>query len=181
MKPEAISAGGAQTVWTIDPQYATVQFSVRNLFFMTVTGSFTEFGGTITLGEDDIKHSSVEAAIRAESIGTGIRRRDTHLRSPDFLDAEKYPEIRFQSLRVEKGRDRDMLRVTGELTIKDRSREIALDVWVTDRSRSPQGDEVAYYTAMAEIDRHGFGVSYGRGLIGRAIKILIQVQAMKQR
>jgi polyisoprenoid-binding protein YceI len=180
MKPEVIRVDSAQTIWTIDPQYATVEFSAK-LLFLAVKGRFTEFGGTITLGEDDIRRSSVEATIGATSVSTGIRRRDAHLRSADFLDAEKYPEIRFQSSSVEKGRDRDMLRVTGTLTIKDRSREIALDVWVTDRSRSPQGDEVAYYTAMAEINRHDFGVSFGRGLIGSRVKITIQVQASKRR
>jgi polyisoprenoid-binding protein YceI len=176
MKPEVIRVDSAQTIWTIDPQYATVEFSAK-LLFLTVKGRFTEFGGTITLGEDDIRRSSVEATIGAASVSTGIRRRDAHLGSADFLDAEKYPEIRFQSSSVEKGRDRDMLRVTGTLTIKDRSREIALDVWATD----PQGDEVAYYTAMAEINRHDFGVSFGRGLIGGRVKITIQAQASKRR
>jgi len=180
MKAETIGAESAITIWTIDPQYATVEFTTKTLFF-TVKGSFTDFGGKITLDENDIKRSSVEATINAASVKTGIKKRDEHLRSKDFLDARAHPEIRFQSASVGPGRDRDMLRVTGTLTIKGQTREIALDVTITDRSRSPRGDEIIYCAAVADIDRFAFGVNYGRGLIKRTLKILIQAQASKQR
>jgi polyisoprenoid-binding protein YceI len=180
MKIETIGAESAMTVWTIDPQYATVEFTSRMLFFM-VRGRFTDFGGKITLDENDIKRSSVEGTINAKSVSTGIKKRDGHLRSKDFLDAEAHPEIRFQSASVGPGKDRDMLRVIGTLTIKGQSREVALDVTITDRSRSPRGDEIIYCSAVTEIDRFAFGVNYARGLIKRTIKILIQVQASKQR
>jgi polyisoprenoid-binding protein YceI len=74
-----------------------------------------------------------------------------------------------------------MLRVTGTLTIKGQSREVAIDVTLTDRSRSPQGDEILYFAAVTEIDRFDFGVKYARGLVGRSLKILIQAQASKRR
>src|SRR5262245_14012256 len=180
MKPETIGADSAITVWTIDPQYATVEYSVKMLF-LTVKGQFTDFGGKITLDENDILRSSVEATINSASVNTGNKRRDEHLRSKDFLDAEAYPEIHFQSASVGRGRDRDMLRVTGTLTIKGQSREVALDVTVTDRSRSPQGDEILYSATVAEIDRFAFGVKYARWLVGRTLKILIQAQASKRR
>jgi polyisoprenoid-binding protein YceI len=180
MKPETIGADSATTVWMIDPQYATVEFSAKTLFF-TVKGRFTDFGGKITLDENDIHRSSVEVTINAASVSTGIKMRDEHLLSRDFLDAPKYPEIHFQSASVGRGKDRDMLRVTGTLTIKGQSREVALDVTVTDRSRSPQGDEILYFAAVTEIDRFDFGVKYARGLIRRALKILVQAQATKRR
>jgi polyisoprenoid-binding protein YceI len=180
MKPEMIGADSATTVWTIDPQYATVEFSSKMLF-LKVKGCFTDFGGKITLDENDIYRSSVEVTINAASVKTGIKNRDEHLRSKDFLDAKTYPEIRFQSASVGRGKDRDMLRVTGTLTIKGQSREVALDVTITDRSRSPQGDEILYFAAVTEIDRFDFGVKYARGLVGRSLKILIQAQASKRR
>jgi len=180
MKTETIGADSAITAWTIDPQYATVEFSAKMLFF-TVRGRFTDFGGKITLDENDIRRSSVEVTINAASVNTGIKRRDEHLRSKDFLDVGTHPEIRFQSASVGPGKDRDMLRVTGTLTIKGQSREVALDVTITDRSRSPRGDEIIYFAAVTEIDRFAFGVNYARGLIKRTIKILIQAQASKQR
>lgn len=179
MKPEVIGADRATSVWMIDPQYATVEFSAKTLFF-TVKGSFTDFGGKITLDENDIHRSSVEVTINAASVITGIKMRDEHLRSKDFIDAAKYPEIHFQSASVGRGRDRDMLRVNGTLTIKGSSRDVALDVTITDRSRSPQGDEILYFAAVTEIDRFDFGVKYARGLVGRALKILIQAQATKR-
>jgi polyisoprenoid-binding protein YceI len=180
MKPETIGAESATTVWTIEPQYATVEFSSKMLFF-TVKGCFTDFGGQITLDENDVHRSSVEATIKAASVNTGIKKRDEHLRSKDFLDAASYPEIRFQSASVGRGRDRDMLLVTGALTIKGQSREVAVDVTITDRSRSPRGDEILYFAAVTEIDRVAFGVNYARGLIKGKLKILIQAQASKRR
>ena len=180
MKPEPIGVQAASTIWKIDPQYATVEFSVRMLFFI-VRGSFTDFSGRIMLDESDIHRSSVEATISSKSVSSGVKRRNEHLRSKDFLNADAFPEIHFQSRSVGRGRDRDMLRVTGELTIKGQSREIALDVTVTDRSRSPQGDEILYCAAVAEIDRFDFGVKYAPWLIKRKIHILIQAQATKQR
>src|SRR5262245_5078342 len=127
MQPETISAESALTVWTIDPQYATVEFSARMLFF-TIKGSLTDFAGKITLDENDIYRSSAEASIKASSVSTGLKKRDEHLRSKDFLDAAEHPEIHFQSVGVGRGRDRDMLRVNGTLTINGQSREIPLDV-----------------------------------------------------
>jgi polyisoprenoid-binding protein YceI len=179
MEPQ-MAENRTRNYWVIEPRYTTVQFSVRNFFFFTVTGSFTDFAGTVNLDENDIRRSSVEAVIKAASINTGLKRRDDHLRSSDFLDVERYPEIRFQSTSVEKGRDRDALRVTGTLKIRGQSKELVLNVTETDHSRSPQGEEVAYYVAQAQIDRIDFGISYGRGLIGRNIKVTLQVQATKQ-
>lgn len=180
MESETIGVESAITVWNIDPKYATVEFSARMLFF-TVKGRLSEFAGKITLDENDIYRSSVEAAIKAASVSTGVKRRDDHLRSEDFLDTAEHPEMHFQSASVGRGRDRDMLRVNGTLAIKGQSRDIALDVTITDRSRSPQGDEILYFAAVAEIDRFDFGIKYGRGLIKSSIKILIQAQATKRR
>jgi polyisoprenoid-binding protein YceI len=180
MKSETIGAESATTVWTIDPKYATVEFSAKMLFF-TVRGRLTDFGGKITLDENDIYRSSAEATIKAASVSTGVKMRDEHLCSKDFLDTSEHPEIHFQSASVGRGKDRDMLRVNGTLAIRGLSREIALDVTITDRSRSPHGDEILYFAAVAEIDRFDFGVKYARGLIGRALKILIQAQATKRR
>lgn len=180
MQPETIGAENAITTWTIDPQYASVEFSAKLLFF-TINGRLTEFSGKITLDENDIFRSSVEAAMKASSVSTGVKRRDSHLRSKDFLDAAEHPEIHFQSVSAGRGRDRDMLRVNGNLAIKGKSREIAVDVTITDRSRSPYGDEILYFTAVTEIDRFDFGIKYARGLIARPIKILIQAQATKRR
>ena len=171
----------ADAVWLIDPVHTSIEFSIKNFFFFTVKGRLTQISGTVVLDDKDIRRSAVEAAIKAASIETGNKRRDEHLRSPDFLEIERYPDISFQSTKVEPGRDRDTLVITGQLTIKATSREVVLDVTEVDRSRSPQGEEVAYYTALTEIDRFDFGINYGRVMTGRKLKITIHVQAIKRR
>jgi len=163
-------------LWNFDPAYTTVEFVVRNLWY-NVKGRFHTTEGTIMLDADDIRGSSVQATIKAAGIDTGNQRRDAHLRRADFLDAEKFPEIEFKSTKVQRGKDRDSLDVDGTLTIKDRSVPIALAVNEMDRSRSPNGEEFVYYSATAEVDRFAFGINYGRGIIGRRLKVTINVQA----
>src|SRR5438128_4444023 len=170
----------ALTLWSIDPTHTTVEFEAKNFLFFTVRGSFEDAAGTVLLDAANIGRSSVEVVIKAASIVTGIKRRDAHLRSKDFLDADRYPNIRFQSTTVERGTDRDTLRITGLLTIRETSREVVLDVNEIDQSRSPNGEEVVYYTATTELDRFDFGVNYLRGLIERKVKIVINLQAIRQ-
>jgi polyisoprenoid-binding protein YceI len=170
----------SQTYWVIEPKYTSFEFSVKNLFFFTVKGKFSDFIGKVVMNDGDLLRSSVEVTIKAPSLSTGIKRRDDHIRSADFLDVTKHPLISFQSTGVEKGRDRNTLRVTGNLTVKGRSKELVLDVEETDYSRSPQGDEVAYFIAQTKIDRFDFGVRYARGLIGRTLKVTVQAQATRK-
>lgn len=122
----------------------------------------------------------MSVVLQSSSLDTHNKKRDAHLRAADFLDADRYPEIRFQSTKVEPGLDRDTLRVTGSLTIKDRKKEIVLEVSEVDRSCSPSGEQVAYYTALAQLDRHDFGIDYMRGLIGSVLKVTINVQATRR-
>ena len=170
----------SRRVWYFDPAYSTAEFVVRN-FFYNVNGRFSVLEGSIALDEDDIRQSSVTATIKANSIDTGNKRRDTHLKSADFVDAERFPDIEFKSTKVQRGRDRDSLDVEGTLTVKGKSVPIALAVNEMDRSRSPNGEEYIYYSATTELDRFAFGINYGRGLIGRKLKVTINVQASNRR
>ena len=163
-------------VWHFDPAYSTVEFVVRNLWY-NVKGRFNVLEGILVLDENDIRRSSVTATLKANSIDTGNKRRDAHLQSSDFFDAEKFPEIEFKSSRIERGKDRDSLDVDGTLTIKDKHVSIALAVNEMDRSRSPKGEEYVYYSATTELDRFAFGINYGRAFIGRKLKVTINVQA----
>ena len=169
-----------QTVWLIDAAHTTVEFAVKKFLFLDVKGHFDDLEGNLMLDESDIRRSSVTAAIGAASIDTGSKRRDMQLRSADFLEVDRYPYIRFQSTKVEPGRDRDTLRVTGSLTIKEKSREVLLEVNEVDRSCSPSGEQIVYYTAQTELDRFDFEINHWRGLIGRKLKIAINLQASRQ-
>jgi len=167
-------------VWHFDPAYTTVEFVVRNLWF-DVKGRFAELEGVIVLDEVDISRSSVSVTIKARSIDTGNKRRDAHLQSAEFLDADNFPDIEFKSTRIARGKDRDSLELDGTLTIKGKSMPIALAVNEMDRSRSPTGEEFIYYSASTHLDRFAFGITYGRGLIGRRLKVTINVQATTNR
>jgi polyisoprenoid-binding protein YceI len=168
-----------QTIWHFDPSHTLVEFSVKQLFLFAVKGRVSALEGRIALDNDDMARSSVKAMLKADSIDTGNAQRDKHLRAPAFLDAASHPQIRFESFKVGPGRDRDVFRVTGSLTIKGTTREVTLDATEVDRSRSPRGEEVIYYTATTELDRHAFGINYGRGVIGRTLKVTINVQATR--
>lgn len=163
-------------VWVFDPGYTTVEFAIRNLWF-NVKGRFTDLEGQIVLDEGDISRSSVTAKIQVDSVDTGNKRRDAHLLAQEFFDVEKFPEIEFKSTSIRRGRDRDSLNLDGDLRIRDKTIPVALVVNEMDRSRSPNGEEFVYYSATTELDRHAFGIDYGRGFIGRRLQVTINVQA----
>jgi polyisoprenoid-binding protein YceI len=165
-------------VWNFDPAYTTVEFVIRNLWY-NVKCRFTELEGVIVLDEDDIRRSSITAKVKTRSIDTGNKRRDAHFQSADFFDAQNHPEIEFKSTRIERGRDRDSLDVDGNLTIKGKCVPVALAVNEMDRSRSPNGEEFIYYSATAELDRFAFGVNRARGILGRHMKVLVNLQASR--
>ena len=162
--------------WNFDPAYSTVEFSIRNLWH-TVHGRFQTMEGAIVFDGDDVASSTVTATIKVASLDTGNKRRDAHLCSEQFFDADSYPEIEFRSVRVSRGRDRDSLDLEGRLTIKGNTQTVKLDVNEMDRSRSPRGEDFVYYSATTELDRFAFGIDYGRLLIGRTFKVTINVQA----
>jgi polyisoprenoid-binding protein YceI len=170
------------TTWNIDPSHSTVGFSIRHMVFSKVRGRFLKLTGAIQL-DDDLAKSWVEVTIDAASIDTGTAQRDNHLRSADFFDVEQFPELRFRSARVEDlGEGR--LRVVGELTIRDTTREVALDVEPAGRGMDPWGNERIGYVANASIDRKDFGLKWnqlleaGGVLVGDRVDIELDVQAV---
>ena len=169
-----------KSVWRLDPDHSSVEFSIKKLFFFTVTGRFTDLDGSIVLDEKSVHRSSVEASVAARSVSTRNQQRDRQLRLAAFLDATTFPQIRFQSTEVMPGKDRDMLRIKGALTIKDTSKEVVLDVTEVDRSRAPSGEEVIYYVAETALNRFDFGVNGWRGLIAQQLKVVINVQANRE-
>jgi len=178
MQTQKAGAMPAQRVWRFDPVYSTVEFSITRFFFFTVKGSLNGLEGVIVLDEEDVSRSTVTATIKAASLDTGNKRRDAHLRSREFFDAEEHPLIEFKSVSVSRGRDRDSLDLQGDLTIKGKTSRVALAVNEMDRSRSPRGEEFVYYTAATELDRFALGINAGGALIGRKLKITINVQAI---
>ncbi len=153
----------------IVPSNTSIQFKVRNLGIMNVTGSFNRFTGTLKLDQADITRSMVDVSIETASISTGIDRRDTHLRSDDFFDTARHPTMRFTSTALERlGPDR--LKLTGNLTIRGVTRPVTLTV--TAQPGEGGADFTRSATATATINRQEFGVSYG-AVIGDSVQISI--------
>src|SRR5215831_19857896 len=110
--------------WTTDPTHTTVGFSVKHLGIANVHGTFDEFEGTLAVDSDDLSTAKIAGTIKTASVNTNEAARDEHLRSPDFFDAEQYPELRFESTAIEA--DGDELTITGNLTIHGVTNPITL-------------------------------------------------------
>lgn len=122
---QALETGTA--TWQIDPAHSRVEFAVKHLVISTVKGRFADLEGSVTVEYDDPTSTQIDVTIAAESIDTRVDKRDDHLRSEDFLHAERFPSLRFRSTRLERTGD-DELRVKGDLTIRDVTREVVLEV-----------------------------------------------------
>jgi polyisoprenoid-binding protein YceI len=171
------------TTWNIDATHSTIGFAIRHMVFSKVRGRFLNYTGAIQLDDGDPARSWVELAIDAASIDTGTAQRDNHLRSADFFDVERFPELRFRSTHVEDvGGGR--LRVIGELTIRDTTREVALDAEPAGRGMDPWGNERIGFVAKTSIDRKDFGLAWnqlleaGGVLVGDRVDIELDVQAV---
>lgn len=178
------TAPTSTTTYQIDSSHSEVGFSVKHLMISTVRGRFSGVRGTITIDEQDTSRSSVDVEIDAATIDTREEKRDAHLRSPDFFDVEKYPTIKFRSRRIEPlGGNR--IRVTGDLTIRDVTKEVVLEGADEGRGRDPWGGERAGFSATGTIDRREFGLTWNQALetggvlVSNDIKLSVEAQAVK--
>lgn len=167
----------AAGTYTIDASHSTVQGVVKHLMVSKVRAGFKSFNGTITVAEDATA-SGVQVTIDAASIDTGDDKRDGHLKSGDFLEVEKYPELTFRSTSV-----RDGWTVIGDLTIAGTTRQVELDTEYLGTFKSPMGPTVAAFSATTKLDREDFGITWnapmetGGVLVSKDVKIELEIQA----
>jgi polyisoprenoid-binding protein YceI len=170
--------------WQLDPVHTSVEFVARHLMVSKVRGKFTDVSGTIHLAEDPAE-SWVEAKIDAASVETGDEQRDAHLRSPDFFDVERYPEITFRSTTIE-GSSPSHFLVHGDLTAHGVTRPVALEVEYHGWTPSPLGDRRAGFSASTELNREDFCLTWnvaletGGVLVGKKIRLEFEIEAIKQ-
>ncbi len=173
----------AAGTWIIDPSHSGVEVVARHMVISKVRGRFTRFSGQIEVGETP-EASSVEFTVDATSIDTADQRRDDHLRAGDFLDTERFPEITFRSTKVEPGR-RGRWHVTGDLTVRDVTRPVTLDVELEGIGAAYGGPRLVL-SGTLEVDREDFGLTWnmaletGGVLVGRQLKIELSIQAALQ-
>src|SRR5918999_6206336 len=176
--------GGQKTTWVIDGAHSNVGFSIKHLMIATVRGSFTQVQGTVTVDENDPGTAEIDITIPTASVTTRDEKRDAHLRSPDFFDVERFPNMTFRSKRVER-QSGDSFRVIGDLTIRDVTREVALDVELLGRAKDPWGNEKAGFEATTKIKRGDYGLTWnaaletGGVLVGDEVKISIEAELLK--
>ncbi len=172
----------AAGVYDIDGAHTSVEFVARHLMITKVRGRFKDVRGQITIA-DEPEASHVEVEIAAASLDSGNSERDAHLRSSDFFDVDRYPVVAFRSTAV-----RALLagwEVVGDLTVRDATRRVRIEVEFDGTSMSPLGDERVGFSATAEVDREDFGLTWnttletGGVVVSRAVRIELAVQATR--
>ena len=169
-------------VYDIDGAHTSVEFVGRHLMITKVRGRFSDVRGRITIGEEP-ENSHVDVEIGAASLSSGNDDRDAHLRSPDFFDVERYPTITFRSTAVTALPD-STWEVVGDLTVRDTTRPVTLQVDFDGADISPIGDERIGFSAATDINREDFGLTWnmaletGGLLVGKTARIELAVQAI---
>lgn len=169
--------------WTFDAAHSSVGFTVRHMMVTNVRGSLGAVSGSLNFDPENLAASSVEASIDVAGINTGVEDRDNHLHSADFFEVETYPNITFKSTNVELSGD-DSAKITGDLTIRDVTKSVILDVEFIGQTTSPYGDTRAGFEATTKIDREAFGLTWNQALeaggvlVGKDIKISLDIQAV---
>ncbi|HKC55338.1 MAG TPA: YceI family protein [Vicinamibacterales bacterium] len=170
------------TTYSIDKAHSDATFQVRHLL-SKVRGRFSDFEGTIEYDELNPERSLVAVTIHAAGIDTNERDRDTHLRSADFFDVEKFQTLTFRSTAIARKGDQ-RFDVTGDLTIRGVTRPVAFDVTFLGKAKDPWGNERIAFEAEAAVNRKDFGLNWnavletGGFLVGDEVKISLSVQAI---
>jgi len=169
--------------WSVDAAHSTVEFVARHLMVTKVRGRFTDYTADVTIA-DVPEDSSVNVTIQVASVSTGDEGRDGHLKSADFFDAETYPTITFASTRVQATGDTSW-KVDGDLTIRDTTKPVTLDVEFGGVATDPWGNDKALFEASTEVDREDWGLTWnqpiagGGVLVSKKIKLELEIQAAK--
>ena len=167
--------------YTFDKAHSSIGFRVRHLGLVDVPGYFRDFAGTINYDGKDVTKSTVEFSAKTTSVDTGVAPRDKHLRTADFFDVEKYPEMTFKSTRVEKKGKNLML--TGDLTMRGVTKQISFPFQITGFLPDDKGGMKIGATAETVINRRDFGVNYGTNLpngiamLSDNITVILQIEA----
>jgi polyisoprenoid-binding protein YceI len=178
--PTLIPAG----TWTIDPVHSKVGFAVKHMGIATVRGEFTEFQGTLEIGED-LSSAKVYGTVKTESVNTNEPQRDDHLRSPDFFDAAQFPELRFESTSIE-GLDEEEFRITGRLTIHGVTNDIVLHADVEGTDVDPWGNERVGLEVTGQLSRGDYEMKFnqalgsGNMLVSDKVNLALDISAVKQ-
>lgn len=173
------------TKWALDPMHSEVHFKIKHLVISTVTGSFKSFEGAVNTQGDTFEGAEIDFSLDVNSIDTNQEQRDTHLKSADFFDTEKYPKITFKSTSFEKVDDEEY-KLHGNLTIKDVTKPVTLNVEFGGTATDFYGNLKAGFEITGKINRKDFGLVWdgiteaGSIVVGEDVKLIINAQFAKQ-
>ena len=172
--------------YTIDKAHSEATFTVRH-FVSKVSGKFDDFAGTVTGDLSKPDAASVEFAIKTASVDTGVANRDNHLRSADFFDAEKNPEITFKSTSIKPTGTKNLFNVTGNLTMRGVTKQVTLPVEFLGFAKDPGGNTRAGFTAHTTLNRKDYGINWNKALdeggfmLSDDVDITINLETVKKK
>ncbi|MCX6320611.1 MAG: YceI family protein [Bacteroidia bacterium] len=176
-----------ETKWSIDPAHTEISFKVKHLMISTVSGVFREFGATVFTTSNDFTSAKIDFWMNPSSVDTNEEKRDGHLKSPDFFDAEKYKKITFVSDSFEKSGDNNLFKLGGNLTIKGITKKVMLDVEFGGIVKDPYGNEKAGFSVNGKINRKDWGLNWnalletGGVMVSEEVRINCEVELLKQK
>ena len=171
--------------WEIDPAHSEATFAVKHMMFATVRGHFNVLSGKLHIDEEHPENSWVEAQVDTGSVDTRDEKRDAHLRSPDFFDAEHYPILTFKSTKVEKV-DGNQYKVLGDLSMHGVTKPVAFNAEYNGQGKNPWGLQVAGLSAKAKVNRKDWGLNWnatlesGGVLVSEDVNIEIDLEAVQR-
>jgi polyisoprenoid-binding protein YceI len=172
--------------WVVDPTHSEIQFKVKHLMITNVTGSIGIFTVDATTEDEDFSKAVISFTADAASISTGNEQRDGHLKSADFFDAEKFPQLKFAATKYENIDNDGSYALYGDLTIKETTKAIKLSVEFGGIVKDPYGNTKAGFTINGKINRQDFGLTWsavteaGGVLVSDEVKINCEIQLIEQ-
>lgn len=176
----------AKSKWTLDPTHSEVQFKIRHLMITNVTGEFKNFSADVETEGEDFMTAKISFIADVDSVTTKNEQRDGHLKSDDFFNAEKYPQIKFVATKYENVDDDGSYELYGDLTIRGVTKNIKLDVEFGGIIKDPWGNTRAGFTINGKLDRKAFGLKWnaateaGQFVVSDDVKIHCNVEFIKQ-
>ena len=171
----------AAVAYEIDTSHSMIIFRAKHKGISYNYGRFNEFGGSLTIDETDISKSTVQFEVKAASIDTANKKRDQHLRSPDFFSAKQFPVITFKSTEVKmKEGTEDTLVVTGDLELLGVKKSITVDVAITGKGKGERGESMIGFETIFTIQRSEFGMTYGIGAVGDDVRLIVTIEAAQK-
>ncbi|HAV53520.1 MAG TPA: polyisoprenoid-binding protein [Aequorivita sp.] len=171
----------AQTQWKVDPYHSSLNFEISHSGISIVNGKFLDYTGTLTTNGEALTDASFDFTVDVKSINTNVERRDNHLRSADFFDVEKYPNMSFKSTKIEATAKPDEYLLYGKLTIKDVTKDVVFNVHYGGTVKSDQGKKLGM-EAQTTINRFDYNIDYDptATAVGKEVTIIAHLQFAKQ-